>query len=130
MNDASKSKRVTSIADMERDVANLNNQIVERQKVVDALKVDIEAMDNDPAYQRIVLLSYQRLKEIAIKRMAVPVREDTLLQHAEIVGQYNERLLLTEELASAKKVCVERETWIKNALRRVADLVAALRKDK
>lgn len=56
----------------------------------------IAAMQESPRYKLIVERSAQRLEEITRKNIEVDPSD--LLAHAEIIGQYNERLLITQEL--------------------------------
>ncbi len=113
----------------EVDLQKMTAQIAAEKNMLDDLRLTIEAKETNPEYQRVLLDSQKRLEEIAQKCMALPVRADNLLIRAEMIGQYNERKLLTEELLCGKKLVAKKESWITRALRRVENLAAKLRKE-
>ena len=89
---------------------------------VTRLEKDLESKKNNPEYIKVVSESYERMLEIALKRMSFPVSE--IEKHAEIVGQFNERLRLTAELLNAKSVINERRSLlgrVSKKLRRLAE---------
>jgi hypothetical protein len=83
--------------------------LIRKQKQLTELINEIEELEKREEYQKepmwICLIedSFSRLKEIERKRMFVPVTDT--IAHAEIVGQWNERFLVTQERVN----CVNRK---------------------
>lgn len=122
--DATKSRR--PVYEMEAgDVEQLTKLIDAQCLRVEELELDIEIREKDPEWAKIVAESKQRLMEIALKNIQIDV-SDTL-RHAEIVGQFNERLRLTRELLFAKKEVVTKRNWLAQLRRRLSELTERAR---
>jgi hypothetical protein len=74
----------------------------ERQRLelqVEMLEEIAAAMDESPAYAKVIKLSYERLKQLEQKSMGCtdpdPVRET--IMRAELRGQWKERFLITQQ---------------------------------
>lgn len=106
--------------------------LLKKEKQLDRLIKEIEELEKLEEYQknemwiRFIEDSFSRLKEIERKRMFVPVTDT--IAHAEIVGQWNERFLMTQErvntvrnrmmkLSMAEKIKATIETWMKKMKR-------------
>ena len=126
-------KQVLDSTKSKRPIAEYDIPDIERlQKAIQALADTIEdqetytqILESDPAWAEIIEKSRIRMVEIAIKRMSIPV--DETLRHASIVGQYNERLLLTNELISAKKEIERRNNWLVRLRTRLSGLTERVR---
>jgi len=105
-------KKVETTEQIEKEIDKL-------EKRIETLRLSVEAKEEDPRYLALVKESRDRMMEIAIKAMGIPV--DHTLEHAELVGQFNERLRLTRELAFAKSDLVKSEGLIQAALRRLQE---------
>jgi N-acetylmuramoyl-L-alanine amidase CwlA len=66
--------------------------------------------------------------EIERKRMFIPV--DNIQSHAEIVGQWNERFLLTNELLNAKKRRYEKQSLLNQLSKKVESVMNSLKKQQ
>ncbi|MCF7853632.1 MAG: hypothetical protein K9N51_02450 [Candidatus Pacebacteria bacterium] len=122
--DATKSKRPITEFEIP-DIETLQKFIQSLSDTIEDQETYAQILENDPAWAEIVNKSRMRLVEIAIKRMSVDV-SDTL-RHASIVGQYNERLLLTNELISAKKEIETRNNWLVRLRTRLSVLTERVR---
>lgn len=102
--------------------------LLKKEKQLDRLIKEIEELEKLEEYQknemwiRFIEDSFSRLKEIERKRMFVPVTDT--IAHAEIVGQWNERFLMTQErvntvgskmmkLSMAENIKATIGTWMK-----------------
>jgi hypothetical protein len=122
--DATKSKRPIAEYDIP-DVERLQKAIQVLADTIEDQETYTQILESDPAWAEIIEKSRIRMVEIAIKRMSVDV-SDTL-RHASIVGQYNERLLLTNELISAKKEIERRNNWLVRLRTRLSGLTERVR---
>jgi hypothetical protein len=122
--DATKSKRPIAEYDIP-DIERLQKAIQALADTIEDQETYTQILESDPAWAEIIEKSRIRMVEIAIKRMSVDV-SDTL-RHASIVGQYNERLLLTNELISAKKEIERRNNWLVRLRTRLSGLTERVR---
>jgi len=122
--DSTKSKRPIAEYDIP-DIERLQKAIQSLADTIEDQETYTQILESDPAWAEIIEKSRIRMVEIAIKRMSVDV-SDTL-RHASIVGQYNERLLLTNELISAKKEIERRNNWLVRLRTRLSGLTERVR---
>jgi len=90
----------------ETDFHNTRKRIDNIKRAIEKLERHIEIKENCKEYMTLVRESHERMMEIALKRMSHDVND--LPWHASVVGQFNERLRLTEELIKAKSSLIER----------------------
>ena len=121
--DRTRSKRPILQPD-EKDYHHTTEQVNRITEAVKNIERDISFMEKCPEYTKIVQDSYGRMLEIAMKRMSFPVNE--IEKHAEIVGQFNERLRLTEELLSARNRLVERKGLLDRTIKKLTRLAKSL----
>ena len=121
--DRTRSKRPILVPD-ENDYHRIHKLLNKVTETVADIEQDIELHENNPEYIRIVTESYERMLEIALKRMEIDVKDTHA--HAEIVGQFNERLRLTGEMISAKNRLVERESLLERVKNRMAQISSKL----
>ena len=120
------SKRPVKVFE-QKDIVEMQRS---REKLADeilSLNTTIEAKES-PEWARIVTDSHDRLCEIERKRMFIPVQDTH--QHAEIVGQWNERFRLTQELMDAKKRRYEKQSLLRQLSQRIESLVSNLKKQQ
>ena len=77
--------------------------ILKAEQLEASLKAEITSLDRKihskdctPEYKQVVIDSYERMKEIAWKRMFHDTKDTPW--HLTVVGQFNERLKITQEL--------------------------------
>jgi len=77
--------------------------ILKAEQLEASLKAEIASLDRKirskdctPEYKQVVIDSYERMKEIAWKRMFHDTKDTAW--HLTVVGQFNERLKITQEL--------------------------------
>lgn len=117
--DQSISKRPIKMFD-EKDIASLTAKIESMEILAEELKLGIEWRQKSEHYQALVADSQRRLIEIALRRMLIPVTDT--VKHAEIVGQFNERLLVVRQLADDRRELSYFRKWIDAAWRRIEAL--------
>ena len=97
--DPTRSKRpIRSLDDV--DLHTLERQRDDITAAIQRLDETIQAMETDDGYRLVVGRSRARLTEIAMNAIRLDPMDTHA--HASAIGQFNERLLLTEELTSAK----------------------------
>jgi len=101
----------------EMDLRRLEERQMRVEAEIKKLDAMVTARRITEEYRDIIIESHKRLAEIAHKRMRHDVKD--VAWHASVVGQYNERLKITQEmltLASRKKSCKNRLDIIKRAV--------------
>jgi len=111
-----------------------HKDILEMQKAREKLSHEITSLSalieakESPLWETLVRNSYDRLCEIERKRMFIPV--DDIKAHSEIVGQWNERFLLTNELLNAKKRRYEKQSILDQLSKKVESVLNGLKKQQ
>lgn len=105
----------------------IEESIEKLEKLIAREQAIVNAKESDPSFLIVLRDSNRRLQEIAMKAMSIPA--DDSLAHASAVGQFNERLLLTNEIANSKTRVMKQEGLLKNALKRLGELRIKKTKD-
>lgn len=125
INDPTLSKRpirIYNTASHAEEIHGLQEQQKHVESVIEKLELLIDAKESDVNYKKVLESSKDRLITIALRRMSVPVGPDTLYQHAEIVGQFNERLLITKELMDDKRELEKQQGFLSNLCKKIEEL--------
>ena len=96
--DATVSKHPIKVPE-EEDLRRKQKQLERLAEEITRLEQLAEAKKS-PMFLQLVEDSWKRLQEIERRRMFVTVTDT--IAHAEIVGQWNERFLVTQELANCE----------------------------
>lgn len=114
--DATISKHPIKVPE-EEDLRRKQKQLERLAEEITRLEQLAEAKKS-PIFLQLVEDSWKRLQEIERRRMFVPVTDT--IAHAEIVGQWNERFLVTQELAN----CENKKVAKLNLAKRIKETLA------
>lgn len=130
VNDRTKSKRpirqddISDLPAWQKRSEEIEHQINEIERV-------IQSKEDSPDYQKMLSESKARMIDIALKAMAVDLTSNgSLFILAEMRGQFNERLVLTGELAKLRKEVEEKTTLLKRINSKIAEWTDKLMKGK
>lgn len=114
--DSTKSKRPIMV-ETENDYAALTVKADRHEKIMDLIEEMIDAKESSSDYKRVVKDSADRLISLALQAMQIdPQKSEAMFIFSKIKGQYEERLLITQEL-SGLKLSLEKETSLVRQLR-------------
>lgn len=129
VNDATRSKRpIKSNNDgsQGKEMADIIAQQHAVEEVIERLESLINAKETNPQYKIVLQHSRARLDDIARFNMSVPV--DQVMKHAEIVGQYNERIKIVEELMNDRRELDKQKSYLGILVEKVRKILEQTKK--